>query len=727
MLLVVRDRSRVPSGRVVAEVRDQTDAVLHSQDIDYVHNRDTTVRLPVSVWSKLTPQSELFLSVVNVDDKSEKKTEIQEKVRLLGPVFATVLTTDKPTYRPGETVFFRSLTLDRSTFAPPTREQLFRYELVAPNGHPVRVGVVSGGTELARVERRSGVEDAIEPIRGPDGKPLRGVGAGAIALPPDATDGDYTLVLRELPHAAGYAPAVPFPVTRALKVRSAATEVYHKRTTFLGAASYSAGDTVEAEAELKLRDKPEAGVEVQAVATADDQSIDVFAEQPTTGPDGKAHLRFKLPAALERGDVRLKVTFKTKAGEETLAERVPVVGRNVVVEFFPEGGDLVAGVLNRVYFRATTPGGVPVDITGVVTDGRRAIAEVKTATDPGQPGANRGIGSFTYTPELGTPVWLRLTSPAGAVSPMDAPAALAGVPVLVATRTGFFLPKVERTGVVMTIPEGSTVTSPGQPIRVHLRSVAKTRTLVVGAYTRGRLSDTQTVTAEPGKLTEVKLMGGSDPRGGVVRITVFEELPEVAGKPKPDLKPIAERLVFRKPGEMLNLDFTTGGTRAGAGGFVPGTAVDLSVTATSDKAKKIPAPAILYDGHREQRRRVRPEGPAPDHAFPHRRRGEHARRAGVRRLPALRPSEGRGDARPRARHAGLAALRGADPAGVREAADGPEHRVREPARVQRSVHDLGRAALREAAPPPVRRVLAAVRASGEEARRGPRGRREGER
>jgi hypothetical protein len=45
---------------------------------------------------------------------------------------------------------------------------------------------------------------------------------------------------------------------------------------------------------------------------------------------------------------------------------------------------------------------------------------------------------------------------------------------------------------------------------------------------------------------------------------------------------------------MLNLDFTTGGTRAGAGGFVPGTAVDLSVTATSDKAKKIPAPAILY-------------------------------------------------------------------------------------------------------------------------------------
>ena len=50
-----------------------------------------------------------------------------------------------------------------------------------------------------------------------------------------------------------------------------------------------------------------------------------------------------------------------------------------------------------------------------------------------------------------------------------------------------------------------------------------TRKLVVGAYTRGRLADTQRVTVEPNEVREVRLMANSSPRGGVVRITVFEE------------------------------------------------------------------------------------------------------------------------------------------------------------------------------------------------------------
>ena len=50
------------------------------------------------------------------------------------------------------------------------------------------------------------------------------------------------------------------------------------------------------------------------------------------------------PKQLERGDVRLQVMFKKTVGKETVQEvvtnRVPVVGRSVLVEFFPEGGYL---------------------------------------------------------------------------------------------------------------------------------------------------------------------------------------------------------------------------------------------------------------------------------------------------------------------------------------------------------------------------------------------------
>jgi hypothetical protein len=635
-LLVVHDRNTTPHGRVVAEVRDQTDAVIYSQPIDYEKNRshETTIRLPASVWTQLKPQSELFLAVSSVDERSGAKTELQDKIRLMGPVFATFLTTDKPTYQPGETVHFRSLTLDRVTFAPPDREQIFRYELRTTKGTPIHGGVLTGSTNLVRVNAGK-----VEPIMGPDGKPVRGIGTGEFLMPPSAPDGDYSLVLTELPHPAGYPPTVPAPVTRQIKVRAGVIEIYRKE---IGAerASYSAGETVQAWAQLKLQDVPVVGAEVkEVIVEADNQRLELVVPPTRTGPDGKAHLQFDLPPLLDRGDVRLKVTFKTENGEESVADRVPVIGQRVIVEFFPEGGELVAGVENRVYVRATTPTGQPVEFSGVITDGKRIFANVETTNDKNEPGANRGIGSFSFIPELSTPIWLKLKTPTQAYSPLLLPEngklSVAGVTVaggaaVIGSRTGFLLPPAKDEGVVMTVPD--PVTSPGQPIRVHLRSVGQDRNLVVGAYTRGRLSDTQTVKVKLGELAEVKLMGGTDPRGGVVRITVFEDSTEgpregaleKEKEPKSDLKPVAERLVFRKPGEFLNIDYTTSGARATAApafgvaspttgtatgtgtatatgtttgpaktaGFAGGSAVSLNITATDEK--KNPVAAILY-------------------------------------------------------------------------------------------------------------------------------------
>ncbi|MBA4062711.1 MAG: hypothetical protein C0501_03215 [Isosphaera sp.] len=586
-LLVVRDPGAAPPGRLLAEVRDQTDAVVHSQPIDPGRAREHTVRLPAAAWGKLTPESELYLVVTREDRVTGEKFDLPDRVRLLGPVYATALTTDKAAYRPGETVYFRSLTLDRVTLTPPAREQVLQFELRGPGGHPVRaVPAVAGSTDLVRVGG-----GGVEPVPGPGGGPVRGVGCGAFALPPDAPDGDYTLVLREQPRP-GAQPAVPVPVTRTVKVRSGAAEAFRKELVY-GAASYAPGDTVEARARLRLGDDPVAGAEVAAVAVADGRVLAVSpVGDPVTGADGKAVFRFTLPADLDKADVRVMATFRAASGkrvvEEAVAAPVPVVGRSVVVEFFPEGGDLVAGVPCRVYVRATTPAGHPVDVRGVVTDGRRELARVESPTDPAAPGANRGIAAFTFTPELGAPAWLKLASADGRFP--SAPAAAAGA-AAAAVRTGYPLPEVKIDGVVITVPD--PVTAPGQPVRVHLRSVGQDRNLVVGAYTRGRLSDTRRVAAAAGQLTEVRLMAGTDPRGGVVRVTVFEEPEEGAGKPAADLKPVAERLVFRKPGETLNLSYTATGAKSGAG-FAPGAAVELGIAAADEKGS--PTPAVVYAG-----------------------------------------------------------------------------------------------------------------------------------
>src|SRR5947209_1961188 len=74
----------------------------------------------------------------------------------------------------------------------------------------------------------------------------------------------------------------------------------------------------------------------------------------------------------------------------------------------------------------------------------------------------------------------------------------------------FPLPVVEADGVVMTVPDA--VTGPDQPVRVRLYSVGRERTLIVAAYTRGRLADSARVTvpaaAANAAPTEVRLLAG---------------------------------------------------------------------------------------------------------------------------------------------------------------------------------------------------------------------------
>ncbi len=604
-LVVVRDgreRWETVGKRMVAEVHavEASDAVIFTQPLDHERRGDThALRLPAAAWAQVKPDAELFLVVAQVDEKTGARTELQERVRLAGPVFATLLVTDKPTYRPGERLFFRSLTLDRVTFRPPAREQILKYELVHPDNRAVNGLTVTGTTGLVRV---GGGDGKVEAVRAADGQPVRGVGCGEFVLPPDLADGDYTLVLREQQHPGGPAATVPLPVTRLVKVRSGAADNYRKQIEFKGRASYAAGETVEAWAELTFQDKPVPNAAVAGVAIeADGLSIDGVQASKETDKDGKVHVRFALPAELLDGDVRLKVAFRTPHGEEVVARRVPVIGNRLKVEFFPECGDmLVAGVPCKVYVRATTPAGQPADIRGVVTDGREVLARVESLSDTDQPGANRGLASFTYTPKLGTRAWLKLDAPAGVYAPIltgvpvsNAAVALMGGPGATAVRTGFPLPRPEATGVVMSVLD--PITAPGQPIRVQLHSVGQARTLVVGAYTRGRLSDTQKVTVEPDLAQVVKLMAGTDPRGGVVRITAFEELTEQAGEPKPDLKPVAERLVFRKPGEVLNLGFaatSVGGAPGANRAFAAGSEINLSITATDEKGN--PAAAVLW-------------------------------------------------------------------------------------------------------------------------------------
>jgi hypothetical protein len=568
LTVFVKSRGKALEGqRIEAEVRDQTGAVLHSQPV--VPQTAAAVRIPANVWTKLSPQSELFLTVAAVDQKTGIRTNLEDPIRLAGPVYSTLLVTDKPTYRPGEPVYFRSLTLDRVSFRPPIQEQVLHYSLRRKD-NPTREipgTQVEGTTAAVRL-----IGGRAEPVRGPDGYPIRGVGCGMFSLPTDLSDGEYLLTLNEFSGPGDVPPAVAYPAVRTITIRSGAPERFVK-TIHFDAASYSPGQPVVAQAKLQQPDGKPVAATASVLLTVDGQPEVVGvtphkASVPFTDKDGQIRIQFGLPKTT-RGDVRVMVTFRTPEGEETIAKRVPVVS----VEFFPEGGQLVAGVPSRVYVRMTTPTGQPVIVRGVVTDGLEEVAKiVSPPADIAVPGAGDGLASFTLTPKIGKTYRLKLDGGRGGPA-------------------GFELPKAVADGVVMTVLD--PVTTPGQPIRVRLQATGPARNLVVGAYIRGRLAEMQRVTVQAGNATEIKLLANDEPRGGVTRITVFQE-PDPAALKANDLKandliPVAERLVFRRPGERLTLSVKAGepGTA-----FAPGSPVDLTISAQDEKGN--PAAAILW-------------------------------------------------------------------------------------------------------------------------------------
>ncbi len=80
---------------------------------------------------------------------------------------------------------------------------------------------------------------------------------------------------------------------------------------------------------------------------------------------------------------------------ETGDEPAEQVNSNHDFQYFPEGGDLIVGMVNQVAFKATNDQGKGVDVQGEIVDGNgNAITTFRSA--------HRGMGRLLFTPQLGT-------------------------------------------------------------------------------------------------------------------------------------------------------------------------------------------------------------------------------------------------------------------------------------------------------------------------------------
>jgi anti-sigma factor RsiW len=569
-------------------VNEETNTVLFDKQL--ATTGENKLVLPPDLEVK--PGDELAL-IVRADTDGPPET-VRERLPLLFPEYVTHLSTDRPMYRPGETVRFRSLTLERFSLQPAPEDLNLRYRIVGPNNREVFKRDVS--TRLV-------AEQDKKPITGPDGQPLHGVGAGEFTVPNDLPGGVYVLSVAEQNERFA-------EEKRTFVVHRWQAPRFSKQAEF-NRSSYGPGDRVSLRGKVTRLGDPGGimgaggpagggammpgapmaggpggpgilaggGILVHATVIVDGQSVQVNNERQDQNVelDGSFTVEFNLPGVITQGSGTVSLAFDDGGNVETLVKSIPIVLRDVAVEFFPEGGDLILGVPSRVYFQARTGTSKPADVQGrileravvVNKDGKevvdknvknaREVARVQTLSDDREPGINQGMGSFTFVPQAGRRYELRLDAPAG-------------------NTKAYVLPRAKADGVVLHLPRGVVDTD----IPVTLRSTGRDRELLVGAYCRGRMLDHTPVLARAGQQTDIVLHPHGN-AGGVYRVTVFEKQ---AGDAR--YVPVAERLLFRMQTAQLHVT-----VQPDRDVYAPGEHAGLSLLAHNEKNQLSSAVAMV--------------------------------------------------------------------------------------------------------------------------------------
>ena len=494
----------------------------------------------------LPVEQELYVEVLARAADGTRQRVVQP-VKYLKALYLTHLVTDKPMYQPGETVRFRSLTLDRFTFQSVRESLTLDFAIISPRGE-----------QVFRQSAPAVVHDpeTKQPLTGPDGQALQGVGCGEFKLPDDLKGGEYTVQVREKQDR--FQPQQRrFLVNRYEKHRLLKQLEYTK-------ASHGLGEEVIALCKVAAAEggQPLAGQPVQATLNVDGKLIAL--PETRTDAQGGVTIKATLPREIHRGDVTLTVIFTDGANRETLVKPVPLALNRLYVQLFPEGGDLVAGVPNRVYFHVRTVQDKPANLRAKLVDAAgTVVATPETFTDPRNPGANQGVGAFTFTPERGKQYRMQPEQPVG-------------VSLI------YEFPKITDNGIVLHLPQ--TTTQGSDPLHVVLHNRGADKRVLVGAYCRGHMLAHQTATLAKDDTATVDLKV-EQPIGGVLRVTVFEE--RAFGSEKL-LVPVAERLTYRPAPRALNVSLTPQRSR-----YFPGERASLQVQTTNEKNATTPALVML--------------------------------------------------------------------------------------------------------------------------------------
>ncbi len=422
------------------------------------------------------------------------------------------LSTDKEVYHPGETVYLRDVVLDGMTNYPLEeymgQADRFQWKILGPRD------VEMGTGEMVYVSSVGGV---------------------SWGIPAGAPGGVYRLRVEDREKEGA-------PAERTFEVRHYRAPRLRSQIEFTR-RGYLPGETVVAVLSCR-RAEGDALENPRISATVQVDGEVVFQQEELPWKEGFAQVSFPLPGTLQEGDGTLSFLIEDGGVRETAAKSIPILLDREEVFFYPEGGELVWGVPNRVYVEARSRDGKEADIRGVLRDDSgAAVAEYHSLFG--------GRGILEFTPEKGRRYALEVPSSQGK-SPRSLP-----------------LPEAVAGSLLRTVAQAYAY---DEPLAVEVKSSPDT------PKKPGHL----TLRKREKELSRVELEGKTE--GRWILPVAEEEGVLVATLYGQDGTPLAERLLFRRPRFQIRLSFQ--GLEESR---TPGEKVTLKVRSTDDQGNPVSA------------------------------------------------------------------------------------------------------------------------------------------
>lgn len=413
---------------------------------------------------------------------------------------------DKPFYKPGEDIWFNAFVIDGETRRPSQISDVVYVDLRDPKGNTVRsLTLFAEG----------------------------GAAKGDFLLDHSAPGGIYT-VSAHTKWMRNSGEETFF--TKTIQVQKVITPRLLLKLDFQK-ETYGPGEQVTATLSAKnLRNTGIAGALVKTTVRIDGR--DFFSGESFTDTDGQIQVDFRLPSTLHTTDGLLQVMVTSNGQTESISRSVPIVLNKIELTFFPEGGDLVAGVENRVAFKALNEFGKGADVAAVLVDERdNAITRFSSF--------HMGMGDFRFTPEEGKEYRVKVEKPVSG-------------PV-------FAVPPAKADAMALMIKEES------DGLSVFVYSPLVQEGFLVG-QAHGAIHVAEKVALKRG-VTKLSVSTGMFP-AGIAVFTIFN----AAGIEE------AERLVFLNAGKVMNV-----WVRTDKAIYAPGEKVQATVRTTDRDGRPIQA------------------------------------------------------------------------------------------------------------------------------------------